>query len=77
MLPTILYRHLGLSSDYQKRPLIEAYPAVGVPNQFYMALIAFTGVSLLVSNVVVVLWTLISGPFDFDSSAPVEKAMPA
>lgn len=75
-LPSLLYHRLGLTSDYQKRPLIEAYPSAGVPNQVFMALIGLTGLALLVSNVVMVCWTLVSGPFDFDSSAPVESAMP-
>jgi hypothetical protein len=82
LIPSLVYFRMGLSTDYQARPFLEAFPALGVPNQVYMSCIRVIGAVLLLSNVLIVMWTLVSGPFDFfangsNGGGTIESQLPS
>lgn len=72
IVPALLYARLGLASDYQTRPLMKSFPALGVPNQVYMGTVGVLGVLLLLGNIAVVAYTLAHGSLDMGSETQYE-----
>ena len=46
--------------------MIEKYPALGVPNQFFMSLVGLLGVLLLLGNIVVIVFICANGSLATD-----------